>query len=52
MIPTYDQFIETVLRFLAAYPEGVEATVVYEVRAPDHRDHLDRSIVITQIGPS
>ena len=22
------------------------------VRAPDHRDHLDRSIVITWIGPS
>ena len=22
------------------------------MRAPDHRDHLDRSIVITRIGPS
>jgi len=46
MIPTYDQFIEPVLRYLAAYPEGAEASVVYEAAAvarsltPEDRAHL------------
>ena len=32
-IPTYDQFIEAVLRFLAARPDGALAREVYEAAA-------------------
>jgi restriction system protein len=35
-LPTYDEFIEPVLRYLAAYPEGAEANVVYEAAAVAH----------------
>ncbi len=46
MIPTYDRFIDPVLRYLAAYPEGAEANVVYEATAvahgltPEDREHF------------
>lgn len=33
MVPTYDQFIEPVLRFLATQPEAVRASVVHEAAA-------------------
>src|SRR3546814_7010150 len=32
-VPTYDQFIEPILRFLAAHPEGVRASDVHEAAA-------------------
>lgn len=32
-IPTYDQFIEPILRFLALHPDGVEATAAHEAAA-------------------
>lgn len=32
-VPTYDQFIEPILRFLAAHPEGEPASVVHEAAA-------------------
>ncbi|WP_285417899.1 hypothetical protein [Pseudomonas sp. efr-133-TYG-5] len=32
-VPTYDQFIEPVLRFLAAHPEGASAGEAHEASA-------------------
>ncbi|WP_397459634.1 winged helix-turn-helix domain-containing protein [Pseudomonas asplenii] len=32
-VPTYDQFIEPILRFLAAYPEGATASEAHEAAA-------------------
>ena len=32
-VPTYDQFIEPVLRYLALHPDGVPARQVYEASA-------------------
>ena len=32
-IPTYDKFIEPILRYLANHPEGERASVVYEAAA-------------------
>jgi len=37
-IPTYDQFIEPILRYLSQHPEGAPAQTVYEAAsvAPWH----------------
>jgi restriction system protein len=32
-VPTYDQFIEPVLRYLVQHPDGVPARQVYEIAA-------------------
>ncbi len=32
-VPTYDQFIEPILRFLAAHPEGATAGEAHEAAA-------------------
>jgi len=32
-IPTYDKFIEPILRYLAKHPDGERAAVVYEAAA-------------------
>jgi len=32
-IPTYDKFIEPILRYLAKHPEGERASLVYEAAA-------------------
>lgn len=32
-VPTYDQFIEPILRFLAAHPEGATASETHEAAA-------------------
>jgi restriction system protein len=34
-IPTYDQFIEPLLRFLARHPEGARTAVIYEPLADE-----------------
>lgn len=47
-IPTYDQFIEPVLRYLALYPEGVPARQAHEAAADalDLRDD-DRQLLLS-----
>ena len=32
-VPTYDQFVEPILRYLAAHPEGAAARDVHEAAA-------------------
>ena len=46
-IPTFDQFIEPVLRHLAAHPEGSRARDVYEAAADTlHLSEADRQILL------
>lgn len=45
-IPTYDQFIEPILRYLAKHPDGERASVVYEAAAETLGINEDDKLVL------
>jgi restriction system protein len=52
-VPTYDKFIEPILRFLAANPDGANARDVHEADAAVlGLDDTDRQVLIASGQPS